>query len=283
MSTLPSDMDQGRASGILPWLVEMGADELLHDEAVDRFDAIAEAAPPPAAAAVARPSLSAPQPRSFANKPAVNWQAVAAGADGVAAAEALAQSITTREAYCEAIESFDAHPLKLTASRACALSGATEARVLVISDKPRNDEDRSGQVLSGNNQVLTDRMLAAIGLQGFAPKPGAEAVAFASFIPWRPPGNRAPTELEARMCVPLILKLIDIMSPRLILCLGHLTGQWLANGEKAIFPARGKWLEVSGIPLLTTFHPETLLKSPASKRLAWHDLQSFRDRLENLT
>jgi uracil-DNA glycosylase len=57
----------------------------------------------------------------------------------------------------------------------------------------------------------------------------------------------------------------------------------LAGGEESIQKARGKWLTVanSNIPLITTFHPETLLRSPGSKRLAWHDLQAFREKLES--
>ena len=126
-------------------------------------------------------------------------------------------------------------------------------------------------------------MLAAIGLSGFTPRDTVEAVAFASFIPWRPPGNRSLTELEAKMCVPLTLRLLQIMAPKLILCLGSMPGQWLAGGEEAIFKSRGKWLEIAGIPTLTTFHPETLLNASSSKRLAWHDLQALRQRLDSLT
>lgn len=260
---------------LLPWLVEMGADEILLDDPLDRFAApapVVEAPPKP------RAPLIAPKP-----KPAVNWKAVAAGVEGVAAAEALAASIDSLEAYSEAVDGFDAHPLKRTANRMCSVSGAVNARVLIYVDRPRNAEDVTGDVLSGNHQVLADRMLHAIGLAGLTPHDSFEAVGMASFIPWRPPGNRALTELEAKMCVPLARRLLTLLAPKLILCLGHLPGQWLANGEDAIFRARGKWVEMGGIPALTTFHPETLLQSSASKRMAWHDLQAFRQKLDSLS
>ena len=280
MSPTTSDMTDSDIAHILPWLVEMGADEVLLDQPVDRFAATPQ---PPTSLA---PAPEPPKPRAPLVapplKPVVNWQAVAAGAEGVAAAEALAASINSLEAYADALNGFDAHPLKRTAGRVCTSSGATDARVLVFCDRPRNPEDATGDVLSGKHQVLADRMLAAIGLSGFEQRDGLEAVAFASFIPWRPPGNRALTELEARMCVPLAQKLLQLLSPKLILCLGHLPGQWLADGEDAIFRSRGKWLDLAGIPAITTFHPETLLNSPASKRLAWHDLQAFRARLDTL-
>jgi uracil-DNA glycosylase len=274
MTTTPSEIDAVDISQILPWLVEMGADELLLDAAVDRFAVMSVAIE-----AVKLPTAT----RTLSPKPTVNWKAVAAGSEGVAAAEALAASIFTLDAYADAISNFDAHPLKKTASRACIFSAAQQTRVLVLCDKPRNDEDRSGDVLAGNNLVLTERMLAAVGLQAMEIREEAETVVLASFIPWRPPGNRAPLELEAKMCVPLVRRLIALMQPQLILCFGHLPGQWLAGGEEAIFRSRGKWLDIAGIPMLTTFHPETLLSSPASKRLAWHDLQAFRQKLDTLS
>ncbi len=85
------------------------------------------------------------------------------------------------------------------------------------------------------------------------------------------------------MLVPLVLKLISLLQPKAILCFGALAGQYLAGGEEAIMKQRSKWFEIAGIPTLTTFHPDTLLKSPASKRLAWHDLQAFRQKLSELS
>lgn len=271
----PTSGERMEISRILPWLVEMGADEVLLDHPVNRF---ASPAVIPAPESKLRTPLVSPPP-----KPAVNWQAVAAGAEGVAAAEALAASIDSLEAYVEAVNGFDAHPLKRTANRPSTYSGVANARVLVFCDRPRNAEDATGEVLSGKHQVLVDRMLAAIGVAGFTPRENAEAVAFASFIPWRPPGNRSLTELEAKMCVPLALRLLQLLAPKLVLCLGAMPGQWLGGGDGAIFKSRGKWVDIAGIPALTTFHPETLLNSPASKRLAWHDLQAFKLKLDQLT
>jgi uracil-DNA glycosylase len=258
----------------LPWLVDMGANEVLLDQPVNRF----VAAPPVEVAEPPKPRATIVRPQPA--KPTTNWLAVAAGAEGVAAAHAIAQSIETVEMYLDAIEAFDIHPLKRTASRAAAFSGAKQPQVLLLCDKPRNEEDRTGDVLAGNNLVLAERMLAAIGLSSNSTE---HPMAFANFIPWRPPGNRAPVELEAHMLAPLTLKLIELLQPRVILCFGPLPGQYLAKAEEAIMKQRGKWLDIAGIPALTTFHPETLLKSPASKRLAWHDLQAFKQRLDELT
>jgi DNA polymerase len=153
----------------------------------------------------------------------------------------------------------------------------------LFCDKPRNDEDPLGDVLAGNHRILAERMLSSIGLCGMEPVAGQEQVMLANFVPWRPPGNRGLTEQEARDCLPFAQKLLALARPSLILCFGALPGQYLAGGAAAIPKARGQWLTVHGIPLLTTFHPETLLKSPQSKRLAWHDLLSFKARLESLS
>jgi uracil-DNA glycosylase len=254
---------------LLPWLVEMGADEVLLDDSVDRF-----AAPPPVSPTIAAEPAKI---RSGASAtPAPNWKAVAAGTEGLAAAEALATSITSLDLYAQALDSFDMHPLRKTAGNTCAIGGNLDADILVFCDKPRTEEERSGEVLAGDNQVLTTRMLAAIGLSAFT---GNDTVAINNFIPWRPPGNRLPTEQEAQMLVPFARKLIKLLRPKAILCFGHLPAQYLGGGEDATVKARGKWVQIEGIPALTTFHPESLLKSPASKRLAWLDLQAFRQKL----
>jgi uracil-DNA glycosylase len=275
MNTTSNTTPDRDISAVLSWLVDMGADEVLMDAPINRF---ATALPPVEAAASPRPSAPILSPRPI--KPATNWKAVAAGAEGVAAALAIAQSITSVEMYLDALAAFEIHPLKRTASRAAAFSGSEQPTVLVLCDKPRNEEDRTGDVLAGNNLVLAERMLAAIGLSS---NDVNLPIAFANFIPWRPPGNRTPIELEALMLAPLALKLIELLKPKAILNFGSLPGQYLAGAEEAVMKQRGKWLSIAGIPTLTTFHPETLLKSPASKRLAWHDLQAFRQKLNELT
>ena len=277
MEATPNDANEANLANVLPWLVDMGADEVVLDAPVNRF--LEPAAQPEQTAPPQRlrSALAPPQP-----KPVVNWKAVAAGAEGVAAAEAIAASISSLQAYVDAVDAFEAHPLKKTASRAAALGGSLQASVLILCDKPRNEEDKSGDVLAGNNLQLAEKMLAAIGLSLNVEDAPDKSVALANFIPWRPPGNRAPTIQEAQMLVPLVRKLIELLQPKAILCFGHLAGQYLAGGEDVIMRARGKWLDCFGVPLLPTFHPDTLLKSPASKRLAWHDLLAFREKMDTL-
>lgn len=269
--------DEGPAGGgaaFLSWLVEMGADEIILGRSVNRFAGeTRDIAPAPGKELPStRPARPAPPPTI-----------AAAPGDLLAAAAELASGAASIAALVDAWLAFEAHPLKRTATKLCFFAGATKARALVLCDKPRSDEDPTGEVLSSRHQVLAENMLAAIGLCGSTMRDNLEQVALANFVPWRPPGNRAVVEMEARLSVPFVQRLVMLLMPKAILCLGALPGQFLAEGDSAIARARGKWrtLEIDGraYPVMTTFHPETLLKSPQSKRLAWQDLQVFRDRL----
>ena len=255
---------------MLLWLRDMGADEVLSDTAIDRFAEKPPAAPPRSVPERAQP-VAAPPATKVQLPPDATTEHIHIRAR---AAPSLAELVAL-------LDQFDAHPLKRTASKSCFIGGAIEARVLVVADRPRTEEDRSGKVFADKHEVLAERMLAAIGLRAEIEGP-QEQVALLSFMPWRPPGNRPPNELECRMILPFAERAIQLLKPKLILSLGALPGQWLAGGADTIQKQRGKWLEVGGVPLISTFHPETLLKSPASKRLAWHDLLALRERLEGL-
>lgn len=266
------------AAGLLLWLRDMGADEVLSDRPLDRF---AEKPPAPAPRAVSERPRPTPPPVAAPAPVAPNVSigvSIGANVEALHAAARKAQSLAELSSL---LEQFDAHPLKRSASKLCFVGGAAQARVLVLVDRPRNEEDRSGKVLADRHELLAERMLAAIGLCN-AEDGTHEQVALLSFLPWRPPGNRPPNELECRMVLPFAERAVQLLQPRLVLAFGALPGQWLAGGTESIQRQRGKWLSVNGIPMMSTFHPETLLKSPASKRLAWHDLLALREKLEGL-
>lgn len=256
-----TDLSPRDVHALLAWLIEAGADEVVLDAPVNRF----AAAPAETAPAVA-PAAQAEKGRPAAAPPAD-----------------MPHSLV---ALAAALDAFADHPLRKTATRLAFVGGAPQARVLVLCDKPRNEEDKSGEVLAGKHQVLAERMLAAICLCGATAVEGREQVRLANYVPWRPPGNRSVTAQEAQLLLPYVQQLLDIARPTAILCLGALPGHMLAGGDEAVPKSRGKWLSVGvagqPVPLLTTFHPETLLKSAQSKRLAWQDLQAFRRALDDL-
>jgi uracil-DNA glycosylase family 4 len=255
---------------MLLWLADMGADEIHGVQLVNRFlESPAPPRPAPAQAPIAAVSRTQAQSQSAA--PDISIDALQAQARGATSLSEL-HGLLLR---------FDSHPLQHNASNLCFTGGAAQARVLVIADRPRNEEDRSGRVFADRHALLFERMLAAIDLRGEG-EGEAEQVAMLSFVPWRPPGNRPPNELECRMILPFAERAIALLQPRLILAFGALPGQWLADGAESIQRQRGKWQETTGIPLIATFHPEALLKSPALKRHAWHDLLALRAKLDEL-
>gem|GEM_PF-2993163 len=264
-----TEMSAQQAAALLLWLRDMGADEGQAEAPIDRFTE-----PPPAAApkpVLEKPALA--RPAAAPSKPAPVPDA------SIEEIHAAARSAPSLDALAEHLNSFDAHPLRRTASKLCFTSGVTGSRVLVLADRPRNEEDRSGQVFADKHELLCQRMLAAIGL-GSAE--GLEPVSLLSFMPWRPPGNRPPNELECRLIVPFALRAIELLQPKLIFAMGALPGQWLAGGAESPQRQRGSWLSVGDVPFISTFHPEALLKSPALKRLAWHDLLALKAKLSEL-
>lgn len=262
-------MTAPEAAALLLWLREMGADEAQADAPINRFVEAPTAPAPRALPTLAKPAALPPKPVAAAVPDA-----------SIEQIHAAAKAATSIAELAGLLDQFDAHPLRRTASKLCFSGGAEKARVLVLADRPRNEEDRSGQVFADKHELLCQRMLAAIGLGAGE---GLEPVSLLSFMPWRPPGNRPPNELECRLILPFAQRAIALLQPKLILAMGALPGQWLAGGAESPQRQRGTWLSVDGVPFISTFHPESLLKSPALKRLAWHDLLALKAKLQDLT
>lgn len=265
MDTTPNDMTPHEAAEALRWLSEMGADEVIGESPVNRLVA-------PAAKPVAAPARPAPAP---AAAPAA---APAVAVTGQAAAQY--QSLAEIEA---ALAGFDACPLKKTATSLCFADGNPNARVMLVGEAPGRDEDIQGKPFVGRSGQLLDRMLAAVGLSRAA-QDRESAVFITNTIFWRPPGNRTPTEAETQMCLPFLLRTIELQKPDVIVCLGATPAQRLTGRTDGILKLRGKWVtaNVNGrnIPLLPTLHPAYLLRQPAQKRLAWRDLLALRQMLD---
>jgi DNA polymerase len=262
METKHDDMTPHEAAEALRWLAEMGADEIIGEEPVNRLAAPAPR-PQPAAAAPRRPEA----PRVPA----------AAGVPSQASACKSLQEIA------EALEGFESCPLKKTATRLCFADGNPAARVMLVGEAPGRDEDIQGKPFVGQSGQLLDRMLAAIGLSRGADD-RESAVFITNVVFWRPPGNRTPTEAETQMCLPFLVRTIELQKPDVIVCLGATPAHRLTGRSEGILKMRGKWVtaNVSGrsIPLLPTLHPAYLLRQPAQKRLAWRDLLSLRQALD---
>lgn len=253
-----------QARQALRWLIDMGADEAVGDRTIDQLrpQESAPPAPPPA------PPIDL---RKLQNRSAPSDAAID-DARAVAAACATLQDIEA------ALSRFDACPLKRTATNLVYSDGNPEARVIFIGEAPGREEDEQGKPFVGRSGQLLDRMLAAIGLSRRSLE-GASAAFITNVIYWRPPGNRKPTEAETLMCLPFVIRTIELADPEFIVCLGATPTQRLLGLTDGILKLRGSWRDFHGRPLLPTLHPAYLLRQPAQKRLAWRDLLSLKRRL----
>jgi DNA polymerase len=263
MDRKQNDMTPHDAAEALRWLSEMGADEIIGEDPVNRLAAPA-AKPAPAATA----TRAAPAP---------------AAAPVVVAPGQSAMQLNSLQEIEAALAGFDACPLKKTATSLCFADGNPQARVMLIGEAPGRDEDIQGKPFVGRSGQLLERMLAAVGLSRTA-QDRESAVFITNVIFWRPPGNRTPTDAETQMCLPFLLRTIELQKPDVIVCLGATPAQRLTARTDGILKLRGKWVtaNVSGrnIPLLPTLHPAYLLRQPAQKRLAWRDMLSLRQMLD---
>lgn len=260
MADIVNDMSSEAAAQALAWLVAMGADEIIADQPMDRFaaSAVKAVAEVPKPVPLMQPVLAAPvAPSQVASE-----------------ARHLAASANSLAELAQALAFFNDHPLRKGSTKLSFMEGPAAARILLIGDKPRNEEDKSGQVFAGKARELLARMLAAIDL-------ALDDVMLMNFIPYRPPGNRAPTDVEIATSHPFALRAIELLNPSHILGFGPLAGQYLAGGEASILKQRGRLLKVGGADFISTLHPDELLKFPQQKKLAWRDLLAFKQRVDS--
>ncbi|MGI9462573.1 MAG: uracil-DNA glycosylase, partial [Aestuariivirgaceae bacterium] len=249
------DMTAAEAIDHLAWLVDMGADETTGNEPVDRFVSSAERLRREQAR---QPAPAAPPPVAQTRpvKPPVSTE------QSVQDSRRIADECKSLAELEQALQTFDACPLKRTASNLCYADGNASARVLFIGEAPGRDEDIQGKPFVGRSGQLLDKMLDAIGLDRASSE--AEQSAFiTNVIYWRPPGNRKPTENETLMCMPFVERTIELQSPEFIVCLGATPMQRLTGRTDGILKSRGRWLEIEiagrTIPLMATLHPAYLL------------------------
>ena len=146
--------------------------------------------------------------------------------------------------------------------------GDHNADWLIIGEAPGAEEDRQGEPFVGRAGKLLNSMLFACGLQ-------REQVFIANILKCRPPNNRDPKPEEVVACSSYLREQIDLIQPKIILAVGRIAAQNLLKTETPIGKMRGQQYEYAdtGIPVVVTYHPAYLLRSPREKRKAWLDLQ----------
>jgi uracil-DNA glycosylase len=150
--------------------------------------------------------------------------------------------------------------------------GNPKAELVFIGEGPGADEDMQGLPFVGRAGKLLTQMIEAMGLQ-------RKDVYICNVVKCRPPENRAPEPDEVTTCSPYLLRQIDVIQPKVIVCLGAVAAKTLLETTRGISQFRGEWLQWRGRRLMATYHPAYLLRNPNAKGEVWKDLQKVMAEL----
>ena len=283
---LAQNDDRNELIAMLAWQLDMGIDEALLDH--PRADAVplrldqllADAALAGdngvSQTAMGSAALQPSEALKMANPALVNSGAVPPE-DKINTDSATLAGITSLADLQSAMAKLDDCSLKHTASNLCFADGNPGARLMIIGEAPGRDEDRMGVPFVGADGQLLDKMIASIGLD-------RASVYLTNLLPWRPPGNRSPTDEETAMLLPWLFRHVQLAKPEFVLLLGGAAAKLVLGSHDGIMKLRGRWRDVDfgdGVPrpVLASLHPAYLLRSPAQKRLAFEDLLLLAKRL----
>jgi uracil-DNA glycosylase family 4 len=150
--------------------------------------------------------------------------------------------------------------------------GSPTAELVFVGEGPGADEDMQGLPFVGRAGKLLTQMIEAMGLQ-------RKDVYICNVVKCRPPENRTPEPDEVQTCSPYLLRQIDVINPKVIVCLGAVAAKALLQTTRGITQFRGQWLEWRGRKLMATYHPAYLLRNPPAKADVWKDLQKVMAEL----
>jgi len=150
--------------------------------------------------------------------------------------------------------------------------GSPKADLVFIGEGPGADEDAQGLPFVGRAGKLLTQMIEAMGLR-------RGDVYICNVVKCRPPENRQPEKDEVTACSPFLFRQLDVLKPKVIVCLGSTAAQTLLQTNRGISHFRGEWMDFRGYKLLATYHPAYLLRNPGAKGEVWKDLQKVMAEL----
>ncbi len=153
--------------------------------------------------------------------------------------------------------------------------GNPNAEVVAVGEAPGADEDEQGEPFVGRAGQLLNKILEAIHFK-------RDEVYICNILKCRPPNNREPSPEEIALCEPYLWKQLELLKPKMILCLGRTAGQALLKTNDSLAALRGKFFDYRGIKLMVTYHPAALLRNPNWKKPAWEDVQLFRKTYDEM-
>jgi len=265
----------------LQWHIDAGCDECISDEPINRFELI-DAAP-----ALLKPPQTQAQPDAGASAQASPGVSRGTKVDPrevdnnqqVRSAVMLAAQAKTVDELRQALESFEGCILKKTATNLVLSDGPEDAKLMLVAEAPGAEEDRQGVPFVGPSGQLMNAILASVDI-------AREDVMISNTVFWRPPGNRTPTTQEAAVCKPFIERLIEIVSPKVLICVGAPSAHTLLGETQGISRLRGKWFSFQTpnlshpIDATALFHPAYLLRTPIKKRDVWNDIRMIKRKLD---
>ena len=258
---------------ILSWYILSGVDDICGDEPVNFLQSGKDIK---ASSEQKSPVSNEKDYNQSSLRPATTLLAqtnVAACAD----AREICKKAQTLEDLKAMVESFEGCALKFSANSTVFGYGNPRAEVMIIGEAPGADEDRRGEPFVGRSGRLLDKMLQAIAIQ-------REDCFITNILPWRPPGNRTPTEGEVAVCLPFLHRQIELIKPRVLLLLGGSAANAVLGNADSISNMRGHFMDYETeagekFLALASFHPAFLLRSPAQKAKAWADLMRLQRKL----
>lgn len=224
----------------------------------------------------------APAPRREATAPVISSRPVAATAPAIAARPAATEPASPSkldpaerrarlQVLADEAASCNRCVLHEKRQRSVFARGSPDSEIVFVGEGPGRDEDLQGLPFVGAAGQLLDKMIAAMGY-------GRDEVYICNVVKCRPPENRTPRPEEAIACSRFLVPQLHAVSPKVVVALGRCAAQALGVAE-ATGAWRGRWGAFEGIPVLPTYHPAFLLRSPEQKRTVWEDLQLVMARL----
>ena len=181
----------------------------------------------------------------------------------------------------KSFENFEGCKLKKTSTNFVRFFGNMNSKLLFVDEPPDVEEDKKGVSFVSSKGLLFEKMLDAIELK-------MDETFIVKAIPWRPPGNRYPSNEEIKICRPFILNLISLFKPKIIVCLGEVPSCQILDLNESIIKIRGKWRKLKSdesnceFSVLSTFSVSHLLSRPDLKKYAWEDLKLLRERIKEI-
>lgn len=284
-----NNLTQKAYCAALAYYQACGVDEVLLEEPFDRFQVVEKHPVVQETVSFSARAAAVPAANPVAEKTILGAQ------QAIETANALVKECNSLEMLKESLEGFEGVAIRKTARQIVFSSGNPQANLMIIGDAPSADCERQGNVFSGAQGRLMDSMCSALGLSRTASDP-SQGVYYTNLLPWRPPGNRSPTESEISVLLPFLRKHIALAAPKVLVVMGAVTAKALLERTEGVSRLRRKkfFYDISGgqnqsnrneedsnsIPLYITFHPAYLLETPIQKRCVWEDLIAVSEHLK---